>query len=50
MVQLVADHRILVVQQRFENARVGIKARGVENRVLHAVELAACEPYVRASR
>ena len=36
VVEFIADHRIFLAQQRFEQTTVGIKARSVENRVLGA--------------
>ena len=38
VVQRIADHRIALVEQRFEQTAVRVEARGVENRVLHAEE------------
>ena len=36
VVELVGDDRVLAAQQRLEQAAVGVKAGGVENRVVHA--------------
>lgn len=41
VVERVRDERVVLAQQRLENARVGVKARREEDRVLHAVE--ACD-------
>ena len=40
VVQLVGDHGVLGAQQRLEQAAVGVEARGVEDRVFGAEELA----------
>ena len=38
MVQRVADHHVLLLEDRLEEAAVGIEARAVEDRVLRAEE------------
>ena len=38
MIQRVADDCILFVQQRLEQASVGVEAGGIQNRILHAEE------------
>jgi hypothetical protein len=38
VVELVAEHRVLVGQQRLKQAGVGVEAGGVEDRILGAVE------------
>ena len=40
MVQCVADNGVLVVEQRFKQAAIGIETRGIQNRVLSAQVLA----------
>ena len=39
MVQRIRDNSVFRPQQRFKQAAVGIKARGVENRVFHTEEI-----------
>ena len=39
VVQLVRDHSVLSVEQSLEETSVGIETRGVQNAILHSVEL-----------
>ncbi|KAG1589101.1 hypothetical protein G6F46_014651 [Rhizopus delemar] len=41
MVQRVGDDRVVLAQQRFEQATVGVEAGGIEDRVLLAEEVGA---------